>query len=89
MSDYFGDTGNWNGFVSTGMLYYLKKHFPKFAFSAGIDPSTKRYCVFVYTHVGRWTSIPDAGSQIAAIETEGGSKESFEVLCAKIALLHG
>lgn len=69
------------------LLAELKKLFPKFVFTCGIDMPTGRYCVFVHDKVDR-AGLPSSG-EIAKIETSGSSDKEFEVLCAKIALLHG
>jgi len=70
------------------MLYDLSAQFPRFAFSSGIRPDTRKLYVFVYTHVELGTNIP-AGPEIACIEYDPQDENSLEVLVAKIALLHG
>lgn len=80
---------NTNGFAYNGsLLSELIRMFPKFAFSCGIHPETRRHCIFVYTHVDRGTNIP-ADEPIAAIEAEGSSKEAFDLLVTKLMMVCG
>lgn len=69
-------------------LFALHRQFPKFVFTSGLS-SKGRYCVFVHTAPKNGDTLPDMNSEIAQFETEGSSEEAIEVLCTKIALVHG
>ena len=92
MSNFY--TGGFNAespyfFASAGhMLHELHKKSPRLVFTSGLNMETRRYCIFVYDKVERGTSIP-AGKELVAIETEGGSEEAWNLLCTKLALIHG
>ena len=69
-------------------LYALCKQFPKFVFTSGVNKEG-RYCVFIHRAPANGDTLPDVGSELAEIETNGGSDKDLEVLFTKIALLHG
>lgn len=81
---------NTDGFAHNGQLINeVARMFPKYAFSTGLHPDSRRHCLFVYTHLERHTSFPLQSTQIAAIEVEGSSKEAFNLLVTKLMMVCG